>query len=418
MNNPMKAPAIKGYINWLGRVEYRNINCCFSYDKASYEAIDQLFTFLHRLEPTTKNNGWELWLKAERGSIEDFGNFEDLRAEGQIDDYEEFDSWWRSEFPDETEWFHFAAVEDTAIGYRAVFLGHRHVLEEDKRRERSYPHDISDFTCWLLEAVRDTIQAVESGIYQEQIERELPIQHRTGTVRRRDLWKVFPEWKEEFFHEISQQEVNEFLTSAVGYPMEAGCRLTSMTANNFYHFCALGYLAMGYDGTDKPEKEQYMLHADGRDEGLSEIDGDSPESFARWMEERPRGGHPWEVCRGGNSTHIDCIVHRDEHGYYLVVAGLAETRTIEAVRFFLALHRAGIPACIRNAQELKARLTGEERIGIVPEGVISAYCHSWFPGENIFDFINLPYERREVLAEYCQWQPIAAPRIKKESKDI
>ena len=32
----MKAPEIKHYINWLGRVEYRNINCSFTYDAVSY----------------------------------------------------------------------------------------------------------------------------------------------------------------------------------------------------------------------------------------------------------------------------------------------------------------------------------------------------------------------------------------------
>lgn len=31
----MKAPEIKHYINWLGRVEYRNINCSFTYDETS-----------------------------------------------------------------------------------------------------------------------------------------------------------------------------------------------------------------------------------------------------------------------------------------------------------------------------------------------------------------------------------------------
>lgn len=148
--------------------------------------------------------------------------------------------------------------------------------------------------------------------------------------------------------------MEEFLTSAVGYPLGNNKRLPSVAANEFYHFCALGYRAMGYTGTEKSEKEQYALHADGRDEGLSKLDGDSPEAFAQWLKERPRTGHPWEVCRGGNSTHIDCIVHQDAHGYYLVVAGLAETRTIEAVRFFLALYRAGVPVCIRNAEELKA----------------------------------------------------------------
>ena len=352
----MKAPEIKHYINWLGRVEYRNINCSFTYDETSYAAIDRIFRLLHRLEPGPENTSWKLWLRAERGTIEDFGSFEELRADGQVESFEEFETWWHSEFPEEAAWFHFAAGEDQKIGYRAIFLGHRHVLEVDSRKERAFPYDIAPFTAWLEGAVRDTVQMVETGSYQELVERELPIWHRTGTILRRDLWRVFPQWKEEFFQDFSQQEVEEFLTSAVGYPLENNKRLPSVTANEFYHFCALGYRAMGYTGTEKSEKEQYALHADGRDEGLSKLGGDSPEAFARWLKERPRTGHPWEVCRGGNSTHIDCIVHQDAHGYYLVVAGLAETRTIEAVRFFLALYRAGVPVCIRNAEELKARM--------------------------------------------------------------
>lgn len=158
--------------------------------------------------------------------------------------------------------------------------------------------------------MRDAVQAVEDGSYPKLVERNLPVWHRTGTVLRRDLWKVFPEWKEKFFQNISRQEVDEFLASAAGYPLEANRRLPSMTANDFYHACALGYRAMGYAGTEKPDKEQYLLHADGRDEGLSKLDGNSPDAFDRWLKERPRIGHPWEVCRGGNSTHIDCIVCR------------------------------------------------------------------------------------------------------------
>ena len=99
-----------------------------------------------------------------------------------------------------------------------------------------------------------------------------------------------------------------------------------------------------------------------------------------------------------------------------MVAGIAETRTIEAVRFFLALYRAGVPVCIRNAEELKARLTGTESIGIVPEGVFPAYCHARFPGEGIVDFMNLPRERQDELSKYCRWQPIPVPRLRKEGE--
>lgn len=170
----MKAPEIKHYINWLGRVEYRNINCSFTYDETSYAAIDRIFRLLHRLEPGPENTSWELWLRAERGTIEDFGSFEELRADGQVESFEEFETWWHSEFPEEAAWFHFAAGEDQKIGYRAIFLGHRHVLEVDSRKERAFPYDIAPFTAWLEGAVRDTVQMVETGSYQELVERELP----------------------------------------------------------------------------------------------------------------------------------------------------------------------------------------------------------------------------------------------------
>ena len=75
----MKAPEIKRYMNWLGRIEYRNINCSFTYDEVSYEAIDRIFRLLHRLEPGPENTSWELWLRAERGAIEDFGSFEEFQ---------------------------------------------------------------------------------------------------------------------------------------------------------------------------------------------------------------------------------------------------------------------------------------------------------------------------------------------------
>ena len=218
--NPMKAPEIKRYMNWLGRIEYRNINCSFTYDAVSYEAIDRIFRLLHRLEPDPENTRWELWLRAERGAIEDFGSFEELLEDGQVENFEEFETWWHSEFPEEVEWFHFAACEDQEIGYRAIFLGHRHVLEVDGRREHFFPHDISEFVAWLEEAVRDAVQMVETDSYQELVERELPIWHRTGTVLRRDLWRVFLQWKAEFFQDFSQQEMEEFLAAAAGYPLE------------------------------------------------------------------------------------------------------------------------------------------------------------------------------------------------------
>ena len=171
--------------------------------------------------------------------------------------------------------------------------------------------------------------------------------------------------------------------------------------------CALvkrRYAENKYNGCDKTPKEQYYLHADGRDDGLKDLNPDDPEAFHAWLHDYSRGGgHPWEVCRGGNSTHVSLRPMDDKGGYFLYLDGDAWNRTIETVKFFLALTRAGIPVYLIEAHTLADRLAEKEWIGIVPHGVMPAYCESWFPNEHIIDYMNLPYEDREKFLPFCVW---------------
>lgn len=211
---------------------------------------------------------------------------------------------------------------------------------------------------------------------------------------------------------MADADLGEFLEQANSRLSENEPRLAHITANDFNRFCAMGYQACGYDIAEKSPKEQYSRFADGRDDGLSEISPDSPEAFALWYHNSERfGGHPWEVCRGGNSTHIDLYVREDAQGWYLQVAGSAWTKCAEAALFFLALCRAGVPVCIYQAELLKARFLGEEKVGSVPSGVFPAYCHSYFPNEDIIDFTHLPNDKEKLLP-YCVWQPLEAVKLK------
>lgn len=418
MSNALKAPQIKHYIDWLRRIEYRNASCQFSYDDLTYQKIDELYRLLDRIKPNCTNGSVELWLQAERGSIEDFGDYEKLHNNGEVDTYEEFYSWWIDEFPNEVEWFNFHAIEDKEIGYRMIFLGQCPVLEIDSRKEKSFSHDISEFSCWLVGAVAQAIHQIETGTYNETLDRDLPPQHRTGTIRRAQLWEIWPEHKAEFFGDISQKDIEEFLNVATDTLSADVSRLPAMTANYFFSCCALGYHANQYPGGDKLPREQYQQHADGRDDGLLDIDPDSPEAFSHWYHNREKiGGHPWEVCRGGNTTHISLYVQEEASGYSLRLAGSSWTRTIEIVRFFLALYRSGCPVTIREAELLKSRLTGNEKIGIVPTGIFPAYCHSLFEGEQVIDFMNLPAEDRDDFTALCVWKPITKAYLKDEVVD-
>ena len=408
MSAKMTAPQIDNYIDWLGHIHYREVSCRFSYDKKTYRLIDQIFEVVRKIAPTRNNDVRELWLTAERGPIEDFGDIDELLADGTVESREEFEAWWHERYPEETCWYQFSAVEDAEIGYRAIFIGQKFVIEVDERKEKDYPNDISEFAKWILDALNVAYQRLQDGSYNDFVDANLPPQHRTGTLVRKYLWDAFPDARTSFFKNISPADVAEFVKCASEQDSDRR-RLTNhlkeMTANDFFSFCALGYKENNYEGCELSPREQYYKHADGRDDGLGEIDGDSPEAFHEWYNDRNHhGGHPWEVCRGGNSTHVSLYVHEDEDGYTLTVAGDAWTRTIESVKFYLALRRAGLPVYMMEATALADRLTEKEKIGIVPEGVMPAYCHSYFPNEHIIDFMNLPDENREKLLPHCVWQ--------------
>ena len=383
-------------------------------DEESYRILDQIFVLIKQIKPVSKNGVRELWFRAERGTISDFASFEEYQDMGEVDTYEEFENLWKAFYPDEVTWYRFQAVEDDYNGYRCITLKNKMVIEVDPDGEESHPNDISEFAKWLLSELQRCIAELKAGTYNDYVEKNLPSRHRIGTIRRRDLWDIYPEEREEFFETLSDKDKQDFVQICINQDEDAPVlgRLHNLTANDFYRFCAMGYKAMEYDGTDLSPKEQYYKHADGRDNGLREIDPDSPEAFKEWYhDDERRGGHPWEVCRGGNSTHISLFVVDHDDGYTLVVDGDAWTRTIESVKFFLALYRAGLPVSMRYGDLLAKRLTEDELIGVIPCTVFPAYCGQYFPGQDVIDYMQLPHDNEQEVAAKCVWQELVPTEL-------
>ena len=135
MNKKLKAPAVQHYINWLSRLGYRQFDFTFSYDKRTYELLEQIFNIVRKIEPASDNGVRELWLRAERGNIEDYGDFEEMVSCGEVETREEFEALWKAEFPNEEEWYNFQIAENPANGYRCIFLAHKLVIEIDPSLE-------------------------------------------------------------------------------------------------------------------------------------------------------------------------------------------------------------------------------------------------------------------------------------------
>lgn len=415
MDKIITAPKIRNYAHWLGRMGYRSYDCQCSYDSESYLLINAIFDELKKIKPTRDNRIWDLWIRADRGPLTDFAdpNDEDDKECYCFETLEELEAIWKEYYPNETLWYDFCAVEDDGGAYRAIFLNNKHVIEVDNRRDRSgYEHNISEFATWLLAAVKQVVAELNDGVYNQKVNAELPPELKTGTIVRKDYFDAFPECREEFYEGLTEENIRTFGYYVTCEPKRQsgpfGHRKT-MTANDFFRACAIGYEANNYKDCSRSPKEQYEGNADGRDEGLTAIDPDSPEAFEKWYFRKDRGGgHPWEIFPGGNSTHISLYVGHDEWGFYYRLAGSSVGRCVETIRMYLALMEQGIVTFLEDGENLLKRLNETEKIGIVPQGITPRYCHGMFPGEDIISFMNLPYETEDMekMLPYCVWQEL------------
>ena len=214
MNGRLTQPKVDGYIQWMRRNDpFGMTGQC--YDAESCKLLDEFFALLRQIAPISQNGAKVLWLRAERGPIEDFGSVEDEIAEGNYETEDEFITEWKSWFPDEIKWYQLQAVEDEAAGYRAIMLRHSYVIVQDKRREPAgFPMEISEFVYWLIDGVKDCIDMLKAGTYNDSVRENLPPQHRIGTICRKDFWNVWPEARADFFKNISSTDVAEFIEKA------------------------------------------------------------------------------------------------------------------------------------------------------------------------------------------------------------
>jgi hypothetical protein len=222
---------------------------------------------------------------------------------------------------------------------------------------------------------------------------------------------------------LGKKKVEKFIRIIEsGYFKDSGKTVcSSMTAKRYFEYCKIAYIA----AQEKQEKiddklsglELYKRYADGRHEGLLDIAFDSEEEFALWLNgthpARDRGGHPWEIKRGGNTTHIDLYVSRPSYGekdkFIITISAYAIARLAEAIRMFLALYDAGFPITISDPEGIHRRLLNQDNIGIVPKYDSLHRANQNFPEDqdvhDVMYFDDLGrYKKR--IKQFVTWKPL------------
>ena len=193
-----------------------------------------------------------------------------------------------------------------------------------------------------------------------------------------------------------------------------------LSARDYFRYCKLAYIAGKRPDEEVEEsmngREMYRRFADGRHEGLLDIDEKSPGEFGDWIDgrhpKRSTGGHPWEIKRGGNTTHIDLAVYRPpgrREGFRIELIAPALGRLAEAVGMLLAIHARKLPIGIADPEGIRRRLLAQDNIGIVPrQETLHRAAQDFDENRNVYDVMHYAdlgrYKRR--LAPFIAWDPL------------
>ena len=292
----------------------------------------------------------------------------------------------------------------------------RHELAVDPRLASKWESLMGSARRWLNVVARDWIKA------NMRVWEGYPLNRRYGIVPNSVVSASLPD----IYHvdrELGKMRTRKFvrLVEAGLFMREENTVRDSMSAADYFEYCRIAYIAAERkeEHVDRSlsGREMYSRYADGRHEGLLDIDETSEQEFADWIDrkhpKRTGGGHPWEIKRGGNTTHIDLYVIRPEYarkeGFKVVLHGPAIGRLVETIRMFLAIHAAGLPISIAEPEGVRKRLLAQDNIGIVP-------CYRWLHRANqhfgkdgdVYDVMHYDdlgrFKRR--ITPFIVWEPL------------
>jgi hypothetical protein len=198
--------------------------------------------------------------------------------------------------------------------------------------------------AWTLKHFNGQVRRIEEdwvSVYRETV-RHYPLVMRYGIVPKAIIWEFYPDTGR-VDSELGKIPVLDFIRQVRAYKFQEEYRghHKKMTLALFMRYCKVAYLAnagrfKGAIESGMSGLKMYQRLADGRDEGLTELSANSIDAFKVWYHSHRSGGHPWEIYRGGNITHIDLGVIERREGWSVFLSGSSTTRMAETIRIALA----------------------------------------------------------------------------------
>ncbi len=135
------------------------------YSRESWNKLRELYKLTDKIVPCGNDNEHVLYFKLPRGTIQDYGNFEDYLACGEVENKEEFIELWKCDYPKSEKWYciftkHFTRKTNE---FYALGLNNKIVIQNEEIYDSNYIDDISNIINELILIVKEIINKMENG---------------------------------------------------------------------------------------------------------------------------------------------------------------------------------------------------------------------------------------------------------------
>lgn len=96
------------------------------YDVLVKDKLNKLYDLLDKIKPLSDDEYKVLYFSTKKGSIQEYGNYEELKAFGDVSSYQEFVDNFNSDYPDEIYWY--KMISTRYENYRMISINSKMII--------------------------------------------------------------------------------------------------------------------------------------------------------------------------------------------------------------------------------------------------------------------------------------------------
>lgn len=374
----------------------------------SMKVLDEIFDLLEsRIERVT-DEMWYMWIKAERGTFEEYEKSEDYRFD--VESEKEY----REKYDDISLWLPLHAIKNKYAKLLRI-NDFTICIQENPFEKDIYKADLRKYLTVVKSAIEENIAVLERGTYNDMVKEELPYALRYGTINRKVFWQHYPKDKKASLNGLSEKEISDFLAvlEKEGDNYVPDNPIKGMTFNKYFDVAFECFKELGFK-VDRDIFRTFQGYGEDFGGALFEyIDFDSVEDFDGVYDERISGGggHPWGLIRGSSRSRVNLYPQNVDGGYIFRLSGNPNWSAMELVRCYLTLKKLNFPVYFSCPQATIKYLREEDLVGFVPVTRMPVYCQCEF-NVRVEDFRQYWESDYGNIKDLITWQEIDEVRLK------